>query len=273
MQYRKIAFIGAGNMAKAIIAGLIRHGYPADLITACAPSPNGRQALSNEFHIHNSADNVTTAKWADVVVLAVKPQQMTEVCQNLTIGIDFSTKLILSIATGTSLERFYQLLGNKLNIIRIMPNTPALIGQGMSGIYAPEQVNTQDRTFTESLMSAVGKVCWLKKESEINAIIAAAGSAPAYFFLFMEAMQQEAEHLGFSTETARLLVQQSALGAVEMVAYNPQIAISTLREQVTSKGGTTAEAISVFQRRGLAETVAEAMQAAIRRAQEMEKQF
>lgn len=273
MQYRKIAFVGAGNMAKAIIAGLVSHGYPADLITACAPSSNRRQALSEQFHIKNSADNVSAANWAEVVVLAVKPQLMSEVCQTLTSSIDFSTKLVLSIAAGIPLERFYQLLGNKLNIVRIMPNTAALIGQGMSGLYAPEQVNPEDRTFTESLMSAVGKVCWLKKESEINAIIAAAGSAPAYFFLFMEAMQQEAERLGFSTATARLLVQQSALGAAEMVAYNPQIAIRTLRAQVTSKGGTTAEAIKVFQAQGLAATVAEAMQAATHRAQEMEQQF
>ncbi len=155
----------------------------------------------------------------------------------------------------------------------VMPNTPSLVGKGMSGLYAPEQVSQQDRDYTGDLMASVGKVCWVDDENGINGVIAAAGSAPAYFFLFMEAMQKEAERMGFDSQTARDLVQQAASGAAALVEANPDTPLGTLREQVTSKGGTTAEALRVFNERQLPETVAQAMQAAVSRAQEMEKLF
>lgn len=149
--------------------------------------------------------------------------------------VDFSGKLVLSIAAGIQVSRFYQLLGDKLNIVRIMPNTPSLVGKGMSGLYAPEQVSRQDRDYTGDLMASVGKVCWVDDENGINGVIAAAGSAPAYFFLFMEAMQKEAERMGFDSQTARDLVQQAASGAAALVEANPDTPLGTLREQVTSK--------------------------------------
>lgn len=273
MQHRHITFIGAGNMARAIIAGLVAGGYPANLISVCAPSNNNRDSLAAEFGVISNNDNIHEAQKAAVVVLAVKPQLMADVCQQLRPHVDFSDKLVLSIAAGVQVARFYALLGNKLNLVRIMPNTPSLVGKGMSGLYAPEQVSEEDRHFTAELMGSVGKVCWVDNEDGINSIIAAAGSAPAYFFLFMEAMQQEAERLGFSSETARQLVQQAASGASALVEANPQLPLSTLREQVTSKGGTTAEAIRVFNDQHLPEIVAKAMQAAIVRAKEMEKLF
>lgn len=273
MQHRKICFIGAGNMAGAIIAGLVTSGYPADLITVCAPSTKNRDALSEKYGINSSGDNIASAKHADVVVLSVKPQLMAEVCTSLQQQVDFSAKLVLSIAAGVSIERFYALLGKGLNIVRIMPNTPSLVGKGMSGLFAPEQVSKEDKTFSGELMTAVGKICWVDTEAGINQVIAAAGSAPAYFFLFMEAMQQEAQRQGLSAENARLLVQQAASGAAALVEANPETPLSTLRENVTSKGGTTFEALKVFNDRGLPTIVAEAMQAAVSRAQEMEKLF
>ncbi|MDC6109376.1 pyrroline-5-carboxylate reductase [Serratia rubidaea] len=273
MQHRKITFIGAGNMARAIIAGLVSGGYPANLISVCAPSPNNRDALAADYGIISSADNAACAQEADVVVLAVKPQLMADVCQVLQGQVSFDGKLVLSIAAGVQVERFYQLLGQSLNIVRIMPNTPSLVGKGMSGLYAPPQVSQQDRDFTGALMGSVGKVCWVDDENGINGVIAAAGSAPAYFFLFMESMQQAAEQMGFSRQQARELVQQAASGAAALVEANPETSLSTLREQVTSKGGTTAEALRVFNEQHLPATVAQAMQAAVSRAQEMEKSF
>ena len=154
-----------------------------------------------------------------------------------------------------------------------MPNTPSLVGKGMSGLFAPEHVSKEDKGFSGELMTAVGKVCWVDTEQGINHVIAAAGSAPAYFFLFMEAMQKEAERQGLSAENARLLVQQAASGAAALVEANPNTPLSTLRENVTSKGGTTFEALKVFNDRELSAIVSEAMQAAITRAQEMEKLF
>ncbi|EFE96181.1 pyrroline-5-carboxylate reductase [Serratia odorifera] len=273
MQHRKITFIGAGNMARAIIAGLVNGGYPAQLISVCAPSAKNRDALAADYGVISSDDNLYCAQQAEVVVMAVKPQLMEQVCQPLRQQVDFSSKLVLSIAAGIQVSRFYQLLGDNLNMVRIMPNTPSLVGKGMSGLYAPAQVSRQDCEFTGELMGSVGKVCWVDDENGINGVIAAAGSAPAYFFLFMESMQQEAERMGFSSQQARELVQQAASGAAALVEANPQLALSTLREQVTSKGGTTAEALRVLNEQRLPDTVAKAMQAAVARAQEMEKSF
>ncbi|EEQ04927.1 Pyrroline-5-carboxylate reductase [Yersinia bercovieri ATCC 43970] len=181
MQHRHITFIGAGNMARAIIAGLVAGGYPAKKISVCAPSGKNRDALAAEFGVISSDDNIAEAQRADVVILAVKPQLMADVCQPLQENVDFTDKLVLSIAAGVLVSRFYALLGDRLNLVRIMPNTPSLIGKGMSGLYAPEQVSQGDRDFTTALMSSVGRVCWVDDENGINSVIAAAGSAPAYF--------------------------------------------------------------------------------------------
>ncbi|WP_281223575.1 pyrroline-5-carboxylate reductase [Photobacterium sanguinicancri] len=272
MEQRSITFIGAGNMAHSIIAGLVTSGYNANLITATAPSAERREPLARQYGIHTDDDNVRAAEHADVIVLAVKPQLMACVCEKLQ-GINFTNKLVISIAAGISAQRLNEMLACELKLVRVMPNTPSLIGKGMSGLYASEIVGQQDKTFAEQLMQAVGEVCWVEQESGINAVIAAAGSAPAYFFLFMEAMQAEAIKQGFDSDTARLLVQQSALGAAGMVQANPDLELSTLREQVTSKGGTTAEALRIFNEHQLSDTVAKAMRAAVSRAEEMEKLF
>jgi pyrroline-5-carboxylate reductase len=197
---------------------------------------------------------------------------MEEACKPLQ-QVDFSNKLVISIAAGINAARFDEMLDSSLSLVRVMPNTPSLVGKGMSGLFANAKATEDDKTFAAQLMQAVGKVTWVEQESGINNIIAAAGSAPAYFFLFMEAMQAEAIKQGFAPETARQLVQQSALGAAEMVVANPGTELSTLREQVTSKGGTTAEALRTFNENHLSEIVAKAMQAAVTRAEEMEKLF
>jgi len=273
MQQRKMTFIGAGNMAQAIVAGLVSTGYPAGLITLCAPSANHRDAMAEKYGVNSSADNAASAAQAEVVVLAVKPQLMADVCQQLAQRVDFSGKLVLSIAAGVTVSRFNALLGEPLNLVRIMPNTPALVGKGMSGLYAPTHISQTDRDFTADLMSAVGEICWVAEESGINGVIAAAGSAPAYFFLLMEAMQQEAVKQGFDQTTAGLLVRQAASGAAALAQANADIPFAVLRQNVTSKGGTTAAALDVFNQHQLGQTVADAMQAAVARAREMEKLF
>lgn len=272
MENRKIAFIGAGNMARSIIAGLTSSGYDSSNITATDPNKEQRDLLTTLYDINTTGDNAEAANNADVIVLAVKPQIMELVCGGLT-TVDLSNKLVISIAAGISATRLNTFLETEVNLVRVMPNTPALVSKGMSGLYATALVNEDDKTFASQLMQAVGKVCWVNEESGINNVIAAAGSAPAYFFLFMEAMQNEAIAQGFDKDTARLLIQQSALGAAEMVIANTDIDISTLREQVTSKGGTTAEALRTFNEHQLTEIVAKAMQAAVSRAEEMEKLF
>lgn len=272
MEQRKIAFIGAGNMTRSIIAGLVASGYEPTKITATNPSKEKLIALANEYGVMTTHDNLQAAEQADVIVLAVKPQLMATVVRGF-VGVDFNSKLVVSIAAGISIQRLEEMFATELNLVRVMPNTPSLLGEGMSGLYANEAILSLDKQFATDLMEAVGKVCWVEKESAINDVIAAAGSAPAYFFLFMEAIQQEAMRSGMDEATARLLVQQTAYGAAKMVCCNPDTDLATLRQQVTSKGGTTAEAVRTFEDSGLRDIVSQAMQAAISRAEEMEKQF
>lgn len=273
MEQRRIAFIGAGNMTKSIISGLIKNGYPADLITASNPSTGKLDALKSELAINITQDNNQAVDSAEVVVLAVKPQLMQQVCAALAEDCDLNDKLFVSIAAGINTARLKEMLAGDLPVVRTMPNTPSALGLGMTGLFADSLVDEASKLFAGELMSMVGEIAWVEEESMINGVIAAAGSSPAYFFLFLEAMQNEAENQGFDHATARLLVQQAMLGAAEMVCHNPQLELSELRTQVTSKGGTTAQAINSFQEQGLEKIVATAMQAAVTRAEQMAEQF
>ncbi|AGH80257.1 pyrroline-5-carboxylate reductase [Psychromonas sp. CNPT3] len=274
MLHKKITFIGAGNMTSSIISGLIKANYPHELICASAPSVTNTTKLEVEFSIKISRDNVLSAIWADVIVLAVKPQIMADVCQALKLaGVDFKNKLVISIAAGVSVQRLQGLLGETTEIIRTMPNTPSLLQKGMTGLFAPAQVSADNHLFAEQLLQCVGETIWVKTEAMINAIIAVSGSAPAYFFMFMEAIQEKAIKMGFDEQQARLLVQQVALGSAEMVLQNPEKSLATLRQNVTSKGGATAEALRVFNDLDLNNTVATAMQSASDRGAAMESLF
>ncbi|MCE0558191.1 pyrroline-5-carboxylate reductase [Motilimonas sp. E26] len=273
MEQKKITFIGAGNMASSLIGGLLQDGYDKTCLLASDPSDENRSKMQQQFAIGTQTNNAEAVAWADVVVLAVKPQIMAAVCQDIVDqGADLSGKLFVSIAAGISVSRLQGILGN-VPVVRTMPNTPALLQLGMTGLFASAQVSDSDKTFAGDLMAAVGKTVWVEDEAQINGIIAASGSAPAYFFLFMEAMEQTAIEMGFTPEQARLLVQQSALGSAQMVVQNPDLDLATLRTNVTSKGGTTAEAVRTFNEQGLADTVKQAMTAAAKRGAQMEQLF
>ncbi len=272
MEHRTIAFIGSGNMAEAIISGMLVSGYDNSQIIAANRGPERLEYLQDKYDIQITQNNHDAAEKADVVVLSVKPQMMAEVCEALS-DIDFSAKLVISIAAGVTCQRIATLLNSELNLVRVMPNTPSLLNKGMSGLFANESVSEQDKTYAEQLLKSVGEVCWTNEEAGINSVTGISGSGPAYFFLFMEAMQQEAIKQGFDSATARILVQQTALGAAEMVVNNPDLDIATLRERVTSKGGTTAAALATFNEHSLSEIVSKAIQSAVSRAEEMEKLF
>ena len=275
MQHKRtLAFIGAGNMSRSIIAGLIQAGYPAGRIIAANPSRPKLDELADQFGIRITQNNAEAAREADVIVLAVKPQLMAAMLEALVAELgSLAGKLLISIAAGIKVERLQEMAGGHSRIIRTMPNTPSLLGLGMTGLYAPPGIEQVDREFAGQMMQAVGKTLWVAQESGINGVIAAAGSAPAYFFLFMQGIAEEAEAMGFTPEQARLLVQQTALGAAAMVEQNPELSLQALREQVTSKGGTTAEAVKTFQEQGLKPLTSRAMQAAVTRAAEMETLF
>ena len=268
----KIAFIGAGNMNRAIIFGLINQKVAPSSIIVSNPSAAKREAIAEQTGILHCQSNTEAAQFADIIVLGVKPHLIADVCQELASSIDIRNKCFISVAAGTTLEQIQTALGEKLPVIRTMPNTPSQLGLGVSGLFASPEVSEQQRQQAEQLMKAVGIIKWLDKESDIDNIIAVSGSGPAYFFLFMEAMAEQAVALGFSEQEARELVQQTALGAAQMVVENPETSISQLRENVTSKGGTTQAALNTFIQGGLPSLVSDAMQAAIDRAKAMAQQ-
>lgn len=273
MEHRTIAFIGAGNMTRSIISGLVGNGYPANLITASNPSIGKLSGLQTDFGINVTQDNNQAFTAAAVIVLAVKPQLMEQVCGALASGKNLKDKLFVSIAAGIASTRLQAMLGAECSVIRTMPNTPSALGKGMTGLFADSKISSKDKQYAGDLMRQVGEIAWVAKESMIDGVIAAAGSSPAYFFLFLEGMQKEAQRQGFDHSTARLLVQQAMLGAAEMVCHNPDLELSELRTQVTSKGGTTAKAIESFQQQGLEKIIARAMQEAVKRAEQMSQQF
>lgn len=271
MQQKKICFIGAGNMSRAIIGGLVKSGYDAALITATNPSAPKLEALAADYGISTSHDNLASAKDADVILLSVKPQLMQGVCEALADVVD--GKLLITIAAGIPESRYHDYFGKQVKLIRTMPNTPMQLGLGMTGLYAPAGISDGDKAFAELLMRACGDVVWVEEESGIDKVIALAGSSPAYFFLFIEAMIEAGVTMGLPEADARTLAQQAAVGAAAMVKQNPELTPAQLRANVTSKGGTTAEAIATFEAGGLRSLVKDAMGNCIKRAEEMAKSF
>lgn len=266
--HRHICFIGAGNMASSLIGGLITNGHPANLITACDPSEPQRTSLIDTYGIHTSNDNPSAILKADAVVLAVKPQVMRAVCEPLARTLQEHKPLVLSVAAGVSCDSLSLWLGGDQTIVRGMPNTPALYGQGATGLYATEGVSQPQQELGSYIFEAVGIVEWVDTEAQIDAVTALSGSGPAYGFLLIEAMQAAGVSLGLAEPTARRLAIQTVLGAAVMARDDTRDA-STLREAVTSPGGTTAAALNVFEQAGFRSLVAEAMQAASTRANEL----
>lgn len=263
--YRNIAFIGAGNMAAAIVGGLIAEGYPAEKIFV---SNRNFEKLASfaKLGVQTMADNVKALMLADVVILAVKPQHLKPLCDELKTDLmKKPMSVIVSIAPGVSCDMLSTWLGKSYPVVRVMPNTPALVRAGASGLFANNEVNQDERNFVETLFRSVGLVVWVDNESQLAAVTAVSGSGPAYFFLFMEAMQECAEALGLSSQDAKLLTQQTAFGAAKL-AFESEQPLAALRRSVTSQQGTTASAIKIFEKRHLSDIVSKAMTAAEQRA-------
>jgi pyrroline-5-carboxylate reductase len=261
-------FIGAGNMAASLIGGLISGGYPCQQIEASDPNEGIRSLLHERFNILTREDNQACSEWADIIILAVKPQIMKTVCQQLA-NYSFSKQpLFISVAAGVRCEDINEWLGGNRAIVRAMPNTPALIQAGATGLFANEQVNDEQKEQAENILRAAGVTLWLTDEKQLDAVTALSGSGPAYYFLFMEAMQAAGKKLGLDEKTARLLTLQTALGAAKMALESTEDC-ATLRRKVTSPNGTTEKAIQTFESLELAGLVEKAMQAAYLRAQQL----
>ena len=238
-----ICFIGGGNMAQALIGGLISRGLPPTRITVSDPVEQIRQLLQ-EKEVHVTQDNVAAIKNADVVVLAVKPQVLATVLRPLK-GL-LSDKLVISIIAGAEIQTISNLIDSD-RIVRVMPNTPALVQTGAHGIYANDVVGASDRELTSQILAATGLTIWVNSEAQIDAVTAVSGSGPAYFFYLMESMIRAGKNLGLDEKVATALTLQTALGAAQM-AITSSNTPSELRKNVTSPNGTTQAALEVFDR-------------------------
>ena len=271
MNIQKIGFIGGGNMASSLMSGLIASGHSAQHLWVSDINPDTLKALAENLNVNTSANNNEIINAVDVVVLAVKPQVLSSVAKSVASLIQKKKSLVVSIAAGIDQNSLSQWLGADTPIVRCMPNTPALVLTGATALHANTQVTPEQHDLAENIMRSVGIALWVKDESELDAVTAVSGSGPAYYFLLMEAMEKAALELGLNEVTARLLVQQTALGAAK-IALESSESPEELRKRVTSPGGTTQRAIETFEQGGFSELVLKALHAARDRSIEMSKQ-
>ncbi len=259
-------------MARSLMGGLLKRGRLAEDISVAEPFPVTAAALTNDFGVQVHSDSGSAVAGKAIWVLAVKPQMMQEVCEGLRAQADSAEPLVISIAAGISLASLREWLGPKAKMVRCMPNTPALIGAGITALYAESDVNAALRTIAQELLNAAGASVWIEAESLMDAVTATSGSGPAYFFLLIEAMQAAAIAQGLSPEAARALVLNTAYGAAKMALESDESA-GTLRQRVTSPGGTTAAALAVFEQAGFRTHVHDAITAATARGKELSAQI
>ncbi|WP_421858375.1 pyrroline-5-carboxylate reductase [Marinobacter salarius] len=267
-----ISFIGAGNMASAIIGGMLDSGFKAANIWVSAPDDNHLQSIRKQFGVSVTTDNRYCAEQADMVVLAVKPQVMASVCSDIAPVVQNTRPLMVSIAAGLEASTLDEWLGGGLPLVRVMPNTPSLVGKGAAGLYANDQVKEKQKAMVESVFNSIGSALWVEDESLLHAVTALSGSGPAYFFLMLEALEEAATDAGIAGETARALAIQTMAGAAEMAGRSEHDP-GQLKRNVMSPGGTTEQAIQTFEEGGMRDLVKKAYSAAYKRSGEMAKEL
>jgi pyrroline-5-carboxylate reductase len=266
----KIAFIGGGNMATAILGGLLQQGYQAAEIGVVEVVEQARARLAEQFKVQVFAATNTQLLAAPLIVFAVKPQQLAEVAQS--IAEKLSNQLIISIAAGIRSTDLSRWLGGYQNIVRVMPNTPALVQAGVAGLFALPSVSAADRTLAENLMRSVGEIIWVPNEEAVDAVTAVSGSGPAYVFYFIEALEKAARDLGLDAEAARTLSLHTFSGAAKLALGSSESAAG-LRARVTSKGGTTERALLALEQSQVAKQFIDAVCQAAVRSRELGDEF
>jgi pyrroline-5-carboxylate reductase len=260
----RIAFLGGGNMAAALIGGLIAKGTDARSISVVEVSPVARERLVSRYPVHVATAPDAEMQRAEVVVLAVKPQD----AKSAVASISVQQQLLISIAAGLTLKTLSRWLGGHRRLVRCMPNTPALIGAGIAGLYALPEVSAEERKKAETILTAVGEAVWVPEERLLDPVTAVSASGPAYVFWMMEQLAASAEKLGIAPDVAKKLALHTILGAAKLAASSSEPP-ATLRKNVTSKGGTTEAALNVFEEEKLAERFRRAVEAASHRATEL----
>jgi pyrroline-5-carboxylate reductase len=266
-----LAFIGGGNMARSLIGGLLARGWRAEQIAVADPLQAQLDSLRAQYAVRVTDDNATAARDADIIVLAVKPQEMRRAADGIRGSIAARRPLLISVAAGIRASDIRRWLPG-LPIVRAMPNRPALQGCGMTGLYATEDVSTERRALAEQILGAVGATLWLEREQHMDIVTAVSASGPAYFFLLIEMLEHAGVAQGLSAEVSRKLAIETAYGSGAM-AHASSEPPGVLREQVTSKGGTTAAALRVLEERRVREAFDAAVAAATRRAAELADEF
>lgn len=263
-----IGFIGAGNMARSLAGGLLNNGWAAERLCLSDPDARQRAGAEQALGAKTFSDNRELAEHAEILVLAVKPQALKEVAEALAATVQKKRPLVISIAAGVRVHDLERWLGGKLPIVRAMPNTPALVGSGASGLYANARVSAAQRDQAESILRAVGVAVWVQDEALIDTVTAISGSGPAYFFMVMEVLEKAAIAQGLEPKTARLLTLETAYGAAKMALEGGEEP-AQLRKRVTSPGGTTEKAIQALEAGHLEKIFDQAVLAAIQRAREL----
>ena len=267
-----ISFIGAGNMATAIIGGMLDNGYKAGNIWVSAPDDGHLQAIRKRFGVSVTTDNRYCAQQADMVVLAVKPQVMADVCRDIAPVVQNTRPLMVSIAAGLGADTLDEWLGGGLPLVRVMPNTPSLVGKGAAGLFANAQVKDDQKSMVQSVFESIGSALWVDDEAQLHGVTALSGSGPAYFFLMLESLEAAATESGIAAPTARELAIQTMAGAAEMAARSEHDP-AQLKRNVMSPGGTTEQAINTFEDGGMRDLVKKAYSAAYQRSEEMAREL
>lgn len=267
-----ISFIGAGNMSRAILGGLVANGYNPEKIWASAPEDSHLQGLRADFGVYTTTDNRHCAQQGDILILAVKPQMMAEVCQDIAGMVQNTRPLVVSIAAGLDSATIGGWLGGEVPVVRCMPNTPSLVGEGAAALYATEEVSDKQRQSVTGIFESIGVAVWVEQEELMHSVTALSGSGPAYCFLMLEAMESAAMDAGMDPDTARRLAIQTMSGAARMAARSDQ-SPEQLKRNVMSPGGTTEQAIETFEQGGLRQLVRKAYDAARTRSRELSEQL
>ena len=269
---KTIGFIGAGNMARSLAGGLLNSGVAREQLLLADPDANQRHGAEQALGLRTLANNAELASLSNVLVLAVKPQALKEVATVIAATVQKRQPLIISIAAGIRSVDLERWLGGNLPIVRVMPNTAALVGSGASGLFANARVNAAQRDEAESILRAVGVAVWVDQEALIDTVTALSGSGPAYFFLVMEVLEKAAIRHGLDAKTARLLTIETAYGAAKMALEGGED-LAQLRRRVTSPGGTTEQAVKTLEAGHIEKIFDDAVTAAIVRARELAELF
>ena len=259
-------------MASSLIGGLIPDTIKAENIMVSEPNDEKKEYLQSQYGVKTTSDNNELVSGCDVIVLAVKPQVMREILKPIAATCAQKKPLIISIAAGIQIQSMEKWLGQKHAVVRVMPNTPALVGAGASGLYANDSVTTEQKSITETLLNAVGNSAWVKSESDIDSVTALSGSGPAYFMLFVQALSNAAADAGLDSDTAKQLAVDTASGAAELIRQSPD-SLDVLIDKVTSPGGTTEQALKTMHELQLPDILKQAFEAARLRSIELAEQL